>query len=85
MTAVAEPGTTDSEPPRLRADIDSLDTEILAVVRRRVALERRIGQLRVGTGAPRVTHAHDMSVIRRYAAELGEDGTALALVLLRLR
>ncbi|WP_330766893.1 hypothetical protein QWW32_04880 [Rhodococcus sp. M8-20] len=38
-----------------------------------------------GRARPRVTHAHDMSVIRRYAAELGEDGTALALVLLRLR
>ena len=65
--------------------MDRLDAGIVAAVQQRTELARRIAEARVVAGAPRVTHADDIDVIRRYTGELGGSGTAMAMSLLRLR
>ncbi|MDV2475277.1 chorismate mutase [Rhodococcus zopfii] len=85
MTAIIEPGVAELDVHRLYDEMDRLDADILAAVLQRTELARRIATARVDAGSPRVTHAHDLDVIRRYTAELGGSGTALAMSLLRLR
>ena len=74
----------DIDAPTLRGEIDRLDAEILALVRRRVEITRRAGLARVGAGLPRVTHGGEMDVLRRFEGALGRDGVSLAMVLIRL-
>lgn len=85
MTAIIEPGVGELDIHRLYDEMDRLDAGILAAVLQRTELARRISAVRVEAGSPRVTHAHDLDVIRRYTAELGGSGTAIAMSLLRLR
>jgi len=67
----------------LRLEIDRLDTEILAAVKRRTEVSRQIGQARMASGGTRLVHSREMKVIERYS-ELGQDGKDLAMLLLRL-
>lgn len=67
----------------LRAEIDRLDTEILAAVKRRAAVAQAIGKARMASGGTRLVHSREMKVIDRYS-ELGPDGKDLAMLLLRL-
>lgn len=85
MTAIIGPGVAELDVHRLYDEMDRLDADILAAVTRRTELARRIAEARVDAGAPRVTHADDLDLIRRYTTELGGSGTAMAMSLLRLR
>jgi len=67
----------------LRREIDRLDKEILAAVRRRTEVSQAIGRARMATGGTRLVHSREMNVIERYS-ELGPEGRELAMVLLRL-
>jgi chorismate mutase len=67
----------------LRQEIDRLDTEILAAVKRRAEVSKAIGQARMATGGTRLVHSREMKVIERYS-ELGPDGKDLAILLLKL-
>ncbi|BBZ21972.1 chorismate mutase [Mycolicibacter hiberniae] len=67
----------------LRHEIDRLDAEILAAVKRRTAVAQEIGKLRMASGGTRLVHSREMKVLERYS-ELGEDGKDLAMLLLRL-
>jgi chorismate mutase len=67
----------------LRAEIDRLDAEILAAVKRRAEVSRAIGKVRMASGGTRLVHNREMKVIERYS-ELGPDGKDLAILLLRL-
>ena len=67
----------------LRLEIDRLDAEILAAVRRRAEVSREIGKARMASGGTRLVHSREMKVIERYS-ELGPDGKDLAMLLLRL-
>lgn len=67
----------------LRQEIDRLDTEILAAVKRRAEVSQEIGKARMAAGGTRLVHSREMKVIERYS-ELGEDGKDLAMLLLRL-
>ncbi|MBS4729127.1 chorismate mutase [Mycobacterium sp. SM1] len=67
----------------LRREIDRLDTEILAAVKRRTEISRTIGKARMASGGTRLVHSREMQVIERYS-ELGPEGKDLAIVLLRL-
>ena len=67
----------------LRAEIDRLDAEILAAVKRRAEVSRAIGKARLASGGTRLVHIREMKVIERYS-ELGPDGKDLAILLLRL-
>ncbi len=80
--APADSNVTDVTAP-LRDEVDRLDAEILAIVRRRVELTRRAGRGLSVAGTPKAGHA-EMDILRRYERELGRDGVSLAMTLLRL-
>src|SRR5437879_7551547 len=67
----------------LRDEIDRLDAEILAAVKRRAEVSQAIGKVRMASGGTRLVHSREMKVIERYS-ELGSDGKNLAIILLRL-
>lgn len=67
----------------LREEIDRLDAEILALVKRRAEVSKAIGKARMASGGTRLVHSREMKVIERYS-ELGPDGKHLAILLLRL-
>ncbi|WP_421844378.1 chorismate mutase [Mycobacterium sp.] len=67
----------------LRKEIDRLDKEILAAVKRRTEVSQAIGKVRMASGGTRLVHNREMKVIERYS-ELGPDGKDLAMLLLRL-
>lgn len=67
----------------LRQEIDRLDAEILAAVKRRAEVSRQIGKARMASGGTRLVHSREMQVIARYS-ELGPEGKDLAMLLLRL-
>jgi chorismate mutase len=66
-----------------RQEIDRLDAEILAAVKRRAEVSQAIGKARMATGGTRLVHSREMQVIERYS-ELGPEGKDLAMLLLRL-
>ena len=74
---------TPAEIDELRQEIDRLDAEILAAVKRRAEVSRAIGQARMASGGTRLVHSREMKVIERYS-ELGQEGKDLAMLLLRL-
>jgi chorismate mutase len=67
----------------LRLEIDRLDAEILAAVKRRTEVSQIIGKARMASGGTRLVHSREMKVIERYS-ELGPEGKDLAMLLLRL-
>lgn len=67
----------------LRHEIDLLDAEILAAVKRRTEVSKVIGKVRMASGGTRLVHSREMQVIERYS-ELGPEGKELAILLLRL-
>ncbi|MDF0531926.1 chorismate mutase [Tsukamurella sp. 8F] len=67
----------------LREEIDRLDAEILAAVKRRTEVSRLIGQTRMASGGPRLVHSREVKVLDRFS-ELGREGHTLAMLLLRL-
>jgi chorismate mutase len=67
----------------LRDEIDSLDSEILRLVKRRVEVSQRIGAIRMASGGTRIVVSREMDVLNRYR-ELGPEGKALALALLNM-
>ncbi|AKE88983.1 MULTISPECIES: chorismate mutase [Rhodococcus] len=75
--------TTEAEIDELRKEIDRLDSEILAAVKRRTEVSRIIGQTRMASGGTRLVHSREMKVLERFS-ELGQEGHTLAMLLLRL-
>ncbi|MCB0931154.1 MAG: chorismate mutase [Mycobacterium sp.] len=67
----------------LRIEIDRLDAEILAAVKRRTEVSQAIGKVRMASGGTRLVHSREMKVIERYS-DLGQDGKDLAMLLLRM-
>ena len=68
----------------LRQEIDRLDAQILAAVKRRTEVSKLIGQARMASGGTRLVHSREMKVIERYSEQLGVEGKDLAMLLLRL-
>ncbi|WP_305094158.1 chorismate mutase [Prescottella sp. R16] len=89
MSSTATPSPESSVPPseaeitELRKEIDRLDAEILAAVKRRSEVSQIIGRTRMASGGPRLVHSREMKVIERFS-ELGQEGHTLAMLLLRL-
>ncbi|WP_182346167.1 chorismate mutase [Tomitella gaofuii] len=77
------PGADKVDIAELREEIDRLDAEILAAVKRRAEVSKRIGRTRMAEGGTRLVHNREMAVIERYS-ELGQEGHTLAMLLLRL-
>ncbi|GED96953.1 hypothetical protein nbrc107697_09920 [Gordonia crocea] len=67
----------------LRGEIDRLDAIILAAIKRRSAVSKKIGAARMASGGPRLVHSREVKVLDRFA-DLGQEGHTLAMLLLRL-
>jgi chorismate mutase len=67
----------------LRRQIDDCDAEIIALVQRRLAVSREIGELRRSAGGTRLSLSREQQVLARFQAALGPDGAALGMMLLR--
>ena len=67
----------------LRRRIDDCDAEIIALVQRRLAVSREIGELRRASGGTRLSLSREQQVLSRFQAALGRDGAALGMMLLR--
>lgn len=76
--------SSEADLQNLRGELDRLDAEILANVRRRAEMTRRAGLARVDAGLPQVTRSNEMDVLRRFEQDLGRDGVSLGMVLLRM-
>lgn len=68
----------------LRTRIDELDAEILRLVRERSDVSACIGAQRRAAGGPRIVHARENEVVRRWRDALGRPGAAIAMALLEL-
>lgn len=78
----AEPVPTD-DIGKLRDEIDTLDTEILRLIKRRIEVSKTIGAARMAAGGTRIVYNREMDVLARYH-ELGPEGKQLAMALLNL-
>lgn len=67
-----------------RRRIDDLDARIIALVRERVEVSRRVQAARTGAGGRRVHLAREMEILRAYGDALGRPGTSVAMALLEL-
>lgn len=81
--ALADPGAAGSDVTALRTEIDQLDADILRLIQRRTEVSRRIGAIRRAQGGPRIVLSREQAVLARFR-ELGPEGRALGMVLLRL-
>ncbi|MFC7448235.1 chorismate mutase [Rhodococcus daqingensis] len=75
--------TSEAEIEELRLEIDRLDAEILAAIKRRSEVSQIIGRTRMASGGPRLVHSREMKVLERFS-DLGQEGHTLAMLLLRL-
>ena len=75
---------SDSEIQTYRKEIDRLDRLILDAVKRRSEISRAIGKTRMGSGGTKLVHTREVAIINQFRDELGEEGPALAQILLRL-
>ena len=67
----------------LRVEIDSIDAELLRLIKRRTSISHSIGAARIRDGGPRVVHSRELKILDRFR-ELGQPGVDLALMLLDL-
>jgi chorismate mutase len=81
--ATAKPAASSEDIDELRKEIDRLDAEILAAIKRRTEVSQTIGKARMASGGPRLVHSREMKVLKRFS-ELGPEGHTLAMLLLRL-
>ncbi|GAA1071784.1 chorismate mutase [Tsukamurella spumae] len=79
----AETPLAEEEIQALREEIDRLDAEILAAIKRRSEVSQIIGRTRMASGGTRLVHSREMKVLERFS-ELGREGHTLAMLLLRL-
>ena len=75
---------SDAEIQRYREEINRLDREILDAVKRRSDISKAIGKTRMGSGGTRLVYTPELAIINQFREELGEEGPALANILLRL-
>ena len=84
---MSSPTATPADPAAqiggLRSEIDACDAEIIALVQRRLAISREIGQLRAASGGTRLSLSREQQVLARFRSALGPDGAALGMMLLR--
>lgn len=83
MTQPGEDAPTAEEIQSLRGEIDTLDAEILRLVKRRVEVSKKIGAARMAAGGTRIVYNREMDVLARYR-ELGPEGRQFALALLNM-
>lgn len=67
----------------MRAEIDEIDSQLLALIQRRSEISHAIGAARASEGGTRIVYSREMKVLDRFAA-LGPAGTELGMLLLSL-
>lgn len=67
----------------MRARIDEIDAELIRLWRERAAISQQVGKTRVASGGTRLVLSREREIMDRFRAELGPDGTQLALLILR--
>lgn len=67
----------------LRARIDEIDAALIALWKERAAISQQVGATRVASGGTRLVLSREREILDRFRAELGADGTQLALLILR--
>jgi len=90
MSAAALSDTQTSETPSaddhiadLRRRIDQIDEELIALWRERAAISQEVGATRVAAGGTRLVLSREREILARFREALGEDGTQLAMLILR--
>lgn len=74
---------SEGEIDALRLEIDSIDTELVRLIKRRTAISHAIGAARMKLGGPRVVHSREIKILDRFR-DLGQPGVDLAMLLLDL-
>jgi len=67
----------------LRSRIDHIDDALLDLWRERSGLSQQVGKARIASGGTRLVLSREQQILARFKTALGEDGIALALLLLR--
>jgi chorismate mutase len=80
MTTTTDPAARIGE---LRQEIDACDSEIIELVRRRLAISREIGALRAAAGGTRLSLSREQQILAKFQKALGPEGASLGLMLLR--
>ncbi|GAB3596613.1 Intracellular chorismate mutase [Corynebacterium faecale] len=75
---------SDAEIQKYREEIDRLNREILDSVKRRTQIAQVIGKTRMESGGTRLVHTREVAIINQFRDEIGEEGPALAAILLRM-
>ncbi|MBZ8176314.1 chorismate mutase [Corynebacterium poyangense] len=75
---------SDAEIQRYREEINRLDAEIIAAIKRRTEISQAVGKTRMGSGGTRLVHTREVAIINHFRDELGQEGPALAAILLRM-
>jgi chorismate mutase len=83
MTATTADQTGTDELGRLRDQIDQLDAEIVRLWKERAGLSKRIGEIRMAEGGTRLVLDRERAILEKYRQALGEDGTQIAMLILR--
>jgi len=82
-TVTAEEQDAAAHISQLRERIDQIDAELIALWKERARLSKEVGVTRVASGGTRLVLAREGEILERFRAELGVDGTQLALLILR--
>lgn len=75
---------SDAEIQAYREEINRLDQVILDAVKRRQKVSQAIGKTRMGSGGTRLVHTREVAIINQFRDAIGEEGPALAGILLRM-
>ena len=82
-SAVTDTHTADDHIADLRRRIDEIDQELIHLWRERAAISQEVGATRVAAGGTRLVLAREQEILARFREALGEDGTHLAMLILR--
>jgi chorismate mutase len=67
----------------LRKRIDEIDATLIRLWQERAAISQEVGATRIASGGTRLVLSREREILNRFHAELGADGTQLALLILR--
>ncbi len=83
-TVSAEAASTSAgDLAQLRDRINNIDDAIISLWRERSQVSKQVGKLRMDAGGTRLALERERQICERFSTALGEDGTALAMLLLR--
>ncbi|GAA4912091.1 chorismate mutase [Stackebrandtia albiflava] len=83
MTATTTRTEDATELAELRERINRIDAELIRLWRERSQISKEVGRLRMASGGTRLVLSRERQICDRFREALGEDGTQLALLLLR--